>query len=247
MRNNFCRNKKIRMLCTLIIVRYPKYLGVFGFFSMMIFRLPLILDSKIKFWKLMGSGKNGTFDIKPDLNQWALLYTTTEPSAYIPLFIKNYFKFFKCDLKQIIMQPVEGHGSWNGKKVFGELSNKNNYEGIVAVLTRATIHINRLKNFWKNVNTVADKMQTAPGFIISYGIGEMPWIKQATFSIWQNVESMKAFAYHMQQHVEVIKKTRAEKWYKEEMFVRFKILAVKGFDKNLEAKICNLQASYDEA
>src|SRR5436853_1101432 len=130
------------MFCTLIIVRYPKYFGVFGFFSMMIFRLPLLVDKKIKFRKLMGSGKNGTFDIKPDFNQWALLYTMAESSTYIPSFIKKYFRFFKCDVKQIIMQPVEGHGLWDGKKVFGELSNQNNYDGIIAVLTRATIRIN---------------------------------------------------------------------------------------------------------
>jgi hypothetical protein len=245
--NNFCGNKKIKMFCTLIITRYPKYLGLFGFFSMIIFRLPLILDSKIKFWKLMGSGKNGTFDIKPDFNQWALLYTTTEPSTDIPSFIKNYFKFFKCDVKQIMMQPLEGHGLWDGKKAFGELSKQNNYDGVVAVLTRATIRINRLKNFWKNVDAVAGKMSTAPGFIFSYGIGEVPWIKQATFSVWESKESMKAFAYNMQQHIKVIKKTREEKWYKEEMFVRFRILSVKGFDKNIEAKICNLQSPYDEA
>ena len=235
------------MFCTLIIARYPKYLGIFGFLSMMIFRLPLMLDKKIKFWKLMGSGKNGTFDIKPDLNRWALLFTMNEASTYIPSFIKNYFNFFKCDVKQIIMQPIEGHGLWDGRKAFGELSKQNNYDGTIAVLTRATIRINRLKNFWENVNAVADKMQTAPGFIFSYGIGELPWIKQATFSVWQNKESMKAFAYSMQQHIDVIKKTRAEKWYKEEMFVRFRIIAAKGFNKDIEAKICTLHSSYDEA
>lgn len=220
------------MFCTLIIARYPKYLGLFGFFSMMIFRLPLIFNKKIKFWKLMGSGKNGAFDIKPDLSQWALLYTMNDASDFIPSFIKVYFKFFRCDVKQFIMQPTEGFGLWDGKKIFGELPKQNEYDGTIAVLTRATIRINRLQHFWKNVNAVANKMSSAPGFIISYGIGEVPWIKQATFSIWQNKSSMKAFAYNMQQHADVIKKTRREQWYKEEMFIRFRILAVKGFDKS---------------
>jgi hypothetical protein len=233
------------MFCTLIIVRYPKYLGIFGFFSMMIFRLPLMLNRKIIFWKLMGSGKNGTFDIRPDFRQWALLYTIAEPSTHIPLFIQRYLKFFRCDVKQIIMQPLEGRGLWDGKKVFGELSKQNNYNGPVAVLTRATIRLNRLRHFWKNVDSVANKMADAPGFILSYGIGEIPWIKQATFSIWRDKESMKAFAYSMQEHTDIIKKTRRENWYKEELFIRFKILAVKGFEKNLEAKICTLQASYE--
>lgn len=231
------------MFCTLIIARYPKYLGFFGFLSMMIFRFPLVLSKKIKFWKLMGSGKNGTFDKTPDFNQWALLYTMQEPLEFIPSFIHKYFKFFKCDIKQFTMQPLEGHGLWDSKKVFEELPKQNDYNGAVAVLTRATIRINRLKNFWKNVGPVAEKMASAEGLIISYGIGEVPWIKQATFSIWENKTTMKAFSYNMQQHIDVIKKTRKEKWYKEEMFVRFRILAVKGFSKNLEAKMLNLQPS----
>ncbi len=193
----------------------------------------------------MGSGRNGTFDIKPDLHQWALLYTTVEPSIYIPSFIKKYFKFFKCDVKQFVLQPLEGHGLWDGKKVFDELPKQNEHNGAIAVLTRATIRISRLKNFWKNVSPVADKMSSSPGFIISYGIGELPWIKQATFSVWQNKESIKMFAYKMQQHADVIKKTRAEKWYKEEMFVRFRIITVEGFDKSLETKMLNLQVSYE--
>ena len=230
------------MYCTLIITRYQKWLGIFGFFSMMIFRLPLLLDRKIIFWKLMGSGKNGTFDKRPDFNQWALLFTMPEPSNYIPAFIKFYFNFFGCDVKQFLLQPIEGRGLWDGKKVFGDLSKQPEHSGAIAVLTRATIRLNRLKNFWRNVDAVAGKTSSADGFILSYGIGEMPWIKQATFSVWQNKESMKAFAYSMLQHADVIKKTRKENWYKEELFVRFKILSVKGLDKEFEAKILSHDA-----
>ena len=231
------------MFCILIIARYPKHLGFFGFLSMMLFRFPLMLDKKIKFWKLMGSGKNGTFDIKPDLNQWALLYTMNEASLYIPSFIQKYFTFFKCDVKQLLLQPTEGHGLWDGKKIFGELPKQTEDTGTVAVLTRATIRLKRLKNFWKNVDMAASKMATADGFILSYGIGEVPWIKQATFSIWQSKKSMKAYAYNLIQHADVIKKTRKENWYKEELFVRFRVLDVKGFDAITQAKLLNLQPS----
>ena len=71
-------------------------------------------------------------------------------------------------------------------------------------------------------------MNSADGLITSIGIGELPFIKQATFSIWQSKEKMKHFAYQMHQHTEVIKKTRDEKWYSEDMFVRFKPLKVTG-------------------
>ena len=39
---------------------------------------------------------------------------------------------------------------------------------------------------------------------------------------------MKQFAYKTNNHAEVIKKTRKENWYKEEMFTRFTILASYG-------------------
>ena len=99
---------------------------------------------------------------------------------------------------------------------------------MIAVLTRATIRINKLNRFWQHVDSVATQMNTAEGFIISLGIGEVPWIKQATFSIWDSKAHMKQFAYQRKEHAEVIRKTREENWYSEELFVRFKILRSHG-------------------
>jgi hypothetical protein len=235
------------MFCTLIIVRYPKYTGIFGLISMALFRLPLYINKKIKFFKLLGSGKNGTFDIHPDLNQWGVLFTADDKHVQAPPFIYKYFNFFRCDVKEFLLQPVEGHGLWDKKKVFGELYQHTNNEGAIAVLTRATIRIKRLKNFWDNAEEVAGKMPFVTGLIISYGIGEVPWIKQATFSVWENKNVMKDFAYNLQQHKEVIHKTRSENWYKEEMFVRFHILSVKGFPESIATKLLTLQAAYEKA
>lgn len=201
---------------------------------MALFRLPLALDKKISFWKLLGCGKNGTFDIHPDWRQWAVFVVNRESSIVkkeensykfiYGSFINWWWKFFNCEVYTIVLEPLEGHGTWNGKKVFGELPKQSNHEGIIAVLTRATIRLNRLRNFWKHVDSVASQMQAAPGFITSVGIGEIPWIKQATFSLWKSKEQMKQFAYN-QQHAEVIQKTRKENWYSEEMFVRLKPIA----------------------
>src|SRR6476659_6897786 len=63
----------IPLNCTLTIVRYPKYCGFAGLLSMALFRLPLSFNKKINFWKLLGCGSKGTFDIHPDWRQWAVL------------------------------------------------------------------------------------------------------------------------------------------------------------------------------
>jgi hypothetical protein len=232
--------------CTLIISRYPKWLGIFGFFSMALFRLPLLFNKKIIFYKLMGSGRNGSFDIHPDWNQWSLLFTTKDLSAKTPGFIYRYYHFFRCDVKEFLLQPVEGHGFWDKKKVFGQLHGKINETDTVAVLTRATIRLFRLKDFWSHVDSVAVTSAAVKGLIISYGIGEIPWIKQATFSVWENKTAMLNFAYNLPQHTAVIQKTRNENWYREEMFIRFKIIAVRGYCSAVETKMLNLQPSNDK-
>lgn len=193
----------------------------------------------------MGCGKNGTFDKIPDWQQWSVLTvqhsntllqnpknTGTSPldmnTQVLGSFIAQWFSFFKCETYTILLEPIEGHGLWDGKKVFGDLPLKTNYEGPVAVLTRATIRLNKLKYFWQNVAPVAVRMNKAKGLLFSAGVGEIPWIKQATFSVWQSMEDMKAFAYGMKEHATVIQKTRKQNWYSEDMFTRFRIKHVTG-------------------
>ncbi|MBV9988881.1 MAG: hypothetical protein JO301_14475 [Chitinophagaceae bacterium] len=125
------------------------------------------------------------------------------------------------------MQPVEGHGSWDGQQCFGELPRQSGYKEQIAVLTRATIRTGKLRRFWKHAAQAAPA-PGIPGYRGSIGIGEMPWIKQATFSIWESSQHLKAWAYQSAAHSDVIRKTRSENWYSEEMFVRFAIRSVAG-------------------
>ncbi|MFY7653225.1 MAG: spheroidene monooxygenase [Chitinophagaceae bacterium] len=218
------------MYCSLTLVKYPKFAGIGGFLSMAIFRLPLYFKSAISFWKLMGCGKNGTFDKVPDWRQWAVLTcSATVDGTSLPPFCNSWFRLWGCEISTILLQPIEGHGLWDAKQPFGKLAKSTEYEGPICVLTRATIRLSQLSAFWQNVAPVAQTMTAAPGFLGSVGIGEVPWIKQATFSIWQSKAGMKQFAYQRKEHATVVQKTRKEKWYSEEMFVRFIPLAATGY------------------
>jgi len=200
-----------------------------AFLSMAIFRLPLWLNKKYSFYKLMGCGKNGTFDKIPDLNQWAIMLVhkgqlvENNNVSILGNFISIWIRLFAKESFTILLNPIAGHGKWDKLEPFGKLDGKVEYQGRVATLTRATIRLNKMKFFWKHVAPVASQMADAKGFIFSVGIGEVPWIKQATFSVWESVEDMKSFAYSMKEHSEVVKKTRTENWYSEDLFVRFSI------------------------
>jgi hypothetical protein len=206
----------------LIIARYPKWLFFMG----------------ISFYKLMGSGRNGTFDKTPDWQQWAVLLVFVNNNiASIPLWMKKFYSICQTEVLQIKLKAIEGHGLWDGQQPFGQLQKQTDYNGTIAVLTRATIRLSQLKNFWENVDGVAKNMSTANGFITSFGIGEIPFIKQATFSIWQSKDAMKNFAYKMQEHTTVIQQTRKQNWYSEDMFVRFIPIEIEGTNQQKKINI----------
>lgn len=219
------------MIVSLTIVRYRKAFVPLALLAMAVHRLPMWMQNGCSFWKLLGSGRNGTFDLQPDWQQWGLLAVWDNRDAYDKFaeksFVSKWWKTLGAESWTVLCQPVQSHGKWDGKEPFGKPEDRIN-DGPMAVLTRATIKISRMKSFWSNVDEVANLMVGAPGYITSFGVGEAPVYRQATFSVWESMEHMKAFAYGSKQHAEVIKKTRSEGWYSEELFARFRILESSG-------------------
>ncbi|MBD1392113.1 DUF3291 domain-containing protein [Mucilaginibacter glaciei] len=219
------------MIVSLTIVRYRKAFVPFALLAMALHRLPMMLQDGCSFWKLLGSGRNGTFDLQPDWQQWGLLAVWDDRNSYEQFaqksLVSKWWSTLGTESWTILCQPMQSHGKWDGKEPFGQ-PNSAIIQGPIAVLTRATIKMSRLKNFWSNVDDIANLMVDAPGYITSIGVGEAPVYRQATFSIWENFEAMKAFAYGSKQHAEVIKKTRSEGWYSEELFARFAIIETQG-------------------
>ncbi|MBX9784889.1 MAG: spheroidene monooxygenase [Chitinophagaceae bacterium] len=230
------------MQAAITIIRYKKRFIYFAISAMAIHSLCLFFKKDIRFYKTLGCGRGGTFSKWPDWQQWGLLAvkdsildsgiqtgnTNELIKSIYGSFIAWWFRVFRCETFTILLEPIEGHGTWNGKEAFGKLPPKSDYEGMIAILTRASIRIRKLPRFWKHVGDAANEMAHADGFLFSQGIGEWLWLRQATLSVWQSKEQMKNFAYKMKHHAEVIRKTRQEKWYSEDMFVRFKVLATSG-------------------
>lgn len=234
------------MFVTLTVARYSGNKMILGFLSMAIFRISIFFKNHgIRFSKLMGTGKNGTFDLEPDLGQWAYLWVWESEADYQKFvessWISTYIHMYAKKSFTLYLKPVQSHGYWDKQKPFGtepDLSFKK--EEAIVVLTRATIKINKAADFWRNVPAIAQNFSQNEGFVYSIGIGEMPFFKQATLSIWQNENSMKAFAYQKKQHAEVIKKTRTNQWYSEELFARFSLL---GHSGNVPKSISDLESN----
>ena len=99
----------------------------------------------------------------------------------------------------------------------------------VAIITRATLRFSKLISFWKSVPAASKAIEGAKGVKYFKGIGEWPFIQQATLSLWDSFDSVKKFAYSNKIHSNIIKKTRKQKWYSEDLFARFQVLSDTGF------------------
>jgi hypothetical protein len=99
--------------------------------------------------------------------------------------------------------------------------------GPVAVLTRATVRPSRWHRFRGSRPPVSRELVGARGLQAAVGIGEAPVGLQATFSIWSDAAAVAAFA-RSPEHRAVVRRTREEGWYGEELFARFTPLGSTG-------------------
>jgi heme-degrading monooxygenase HmoA len=62
---------------------------------------------------------------------------------------------------------------------------------------------------------------------LAVGLGEAPFLRQATFSIWDSVADMNAYA-RSGSHLEAIQAAQQHGYFSESMFARFVLLRVQG-------------------
>jgi heme-degrading monooxygenase HmoA len=193
---------------------------------MAVHRLSMAFQKDCTFWKLLGTGKNGQFSLKPDWQQWALLAVWDNKdhfdNFYSYSFIASWWKFFGAERWTILLDPLQSHGKWGGKEPFGSAVMKD-HEGPIVVLTRANVKYSKFRQFWRSVGGVTNQLYQAKGYVLSFAIGET-YSQPATFSIWRNMEDMKAFSYAGGEHADVIKRARKENWLSEELFARFGLI-----------------------
>ena len=214
-------------LVTVTVFRFAGRRARLWAFAQMAFAPPLLRGVPgLRFAKLMGSGKGLGFTRAPDWGRYALLAVwddrRTADAFLADSRFANRYRAQASALATIRLRPFASHGQWNCQTPFLPVTPApESYHGPVAVLTRATIRLSRLRAFWGEVGPVSAVLANASGFIASLGVGELPFIRQATLSLWESQAAIRAFAYESPEHAAVIRRTRDEGWYREEMFARF--------------------------
>lgn len=201
----------------------------------------------LHFFKLLGSGGGDGFQWWPDFSVYAILTVWESPTHEKQFIASPLFESYKFHASESIsfeLQAFEAHGFWDGKMPFQLHEMISNAP--VAVITRARIKSSKLFLFWKNVPKVSASLESYTGRWFGKGIGELPLIQQATFSVWNNLKAVQEYAYRNPHHKEVVKKTRTLGWYSEEMFARFNVIRCEGSWCNFDMMAFNRQLDNKE-
>ncbi|MDO7845780.1 spheroidene monooxygenase [Hymenobacter sp. M29] len=191
----------------------------------------------LRFFKLMGSGAANGFGIWPNLDRYGLMAVWEDAAAAEAYFRQHpvwaAYQQRSAETWTVELAPLKAHGFWDGQNPFAELADSagpaNRTAALpVAVLTRASIRWRKTPRFWQYVEPTSAALAQAVGVRAAIGLGELPLVRQATFSVWESAQAMQEYAYRDVRHREVIQLTRQEKWYAEELFARFQVLSSTG-------------------
>ena len=181
------------------------------------------------FSKVLGSGFDGGFDLRPSRSRqgvFALFDSSQKAQDFIThsKLVREY-QNRSDEFCWATLKTFSCRGSWDGISL--QVNAEPTAHGPVAALTRASIKFSKAPAFWRHALPSQTALEGVDGCQLAVGLGEAPFFRQATFSIWDNVSDMNAYA-RTGSHLAAIQAAQKNGYFSESMFARFVPLKVQG-------------------
>jgi spheroidene monooxygenase len=183
----------------------------------------------LRFARALGSGQDGGFGLRPSLDRqglFALFDTEDDARRFVdesPAVAA--YRARADELLVAVLRATSCRGSWGGATMAVTATAAPGAP--VAALTRASIRPLKARAFWRHSPPSEAALAATPGCRLAVGLGEAPLLRQATFSVWDHVAAMDAYA-RSGAHGEAIRAAMQGRWFSESMFVRFVPLRLEG-------------------
>ena len=227
---------------TLPIVRYstPGQVAVFlladieprhrlwGYARFVIQRFLMRGVTGLVFSKVMGSGFEGGFGLRPSSSRQALFCLFADEAAADRFLASGVARSYAVRSREFCTAKLRAYsckGTWAGRTI--EVTASAPPTGPIATLTRASIKPLSARRFWRMQPASEVSLNQASGCLLATGVGEAPFFRQATFSLWTGVDAMNAYA-RTGAHLAAIQAAHAGGFFSESMFVRFVPLGLAG-------------------
>lgn len=195
------------------------------------------------FMKLLGSGADGGFTLKPSFSHQGLFASFASAALAKSFLNSSYVEFYRERAVQFFaarLDPVSTRGQWSGQEPFAVTTCLPSGAPIAA-LTRGSVRLRAAPRFWRYAPQAQEDVRTAEGCLLAAGLGEAPLLRQATFSIWRHEAAMNAYA-RSGAHGAAIRATYAEGFFTESLFARFAISHIEGAWNGFDAQAINAVA-----
>lgn len=177
----------------------------------------------LQFLRLLGTGAGSDTGPGADLRRSAVFALWEDDAAAVAFEQRMGERWGATEAGEaytLRLRGAGGHGTWRGVEVLGRVEHADPGDGPVAVITRADVRLRSWRPFRSVAPAISREVAAADGLCAVVGIGEAPVGRLGTFSIWRDVTAMESFAASPG-HRAVVARTRAERWYGEELFARF--------------------------
>ncbi|MEM8618080.1 MAG: spheroidene monooxygenase [Actinomycetota bacterium] len=177
----------------------------------------------LRFWRLLGTAHGDDTAGGADLHRTAL-FAVWDDEADLDAFLRTHRIAQRwhaaAEAWHVRLRGAGGHGTWRGVDVLDGLVPGAD-DGPVAIITRADVRRRSWRTFRDAARVVDTELHQSDGLLAVVGVGEAPIGRLGTFSLWNSLDEAAAFARRSPEHVKVIRRTRRERWYGEELFARF--------------------------
>jgi spheroidene monooxygenase len=176
----------------------------------------------LRFVKVLGSGRGGGFGTAPSPTIQGL-FCVFDDAASADAFVSSTgaFQAWRSRARECFTVKLRAYsvrGSWSGMRP--ALGATAPVDGPIAALTRASIRPTRARRFWRMEPQAERELEATHGCLLATGVGEAPLLRQATFTLWDSVASMDAYA-RTGAHLAAIRASAQGAFFSESMFVRF--------------------------
>lgn len=183
----------------------------------------------VRFWKVLGSGHQGGFGLRPSGSRQGL-FCGFDDDDQADSFLRDSplvdaYRRHASEFLAVKLRAFSSRGSWDGAAM--TVTATPPAGGPVAALTRASIRPFHAWSFWRNAPPAELSLAGAQGCRLAAGLGEAPLLRQATFTIWDSIACMDAYA-RSGAHLAAIRAAHRGHYFSESMFVRFVPYAAEG-------------------
>ena len=220
-----------------LLVEYLKAHQRWGWMRLVLGASALKNTPGLLFAKVMGSGHGGGFVLRPSATHQGLICmfeNAEQAQQFMRGEVVRSYRQRAQSFYVACMAVTSSRGHWDGRswghtcaQRLGPYQDLDTGEHGVVALTRASIRPSKAMAFWRYAPAAQQDLLNAPGCQLAVGLGEAPLLRQCTFSLWRNTESMLHYA-HTGAHQQAIQAAYRHDFFSESMFARLRVLESQG-------------------